>query len=223
MRRFVLNNNRPSNTAYETLFKGIEGNVKKLTRTLTMVAVAIATATHTQAAFIGFTEERISPSNPTQETAAVEALFPGEDLEFLVKWNDDGSSIDELGSNFSAADAALVTLTNRDEDILDITWDLASIGAEVWGVVVKAGRNSNIYTVEELDRMSFDAASSIVGPDNKDISHFSLIGKTGLPTGGSSVPDAQGTMALLALGLGGIAGVSRRSRPEPAVANAENA
>lgn len=184
--------------------------MNKTVRTLTLVASLTFAAINTQAAFIGFTEERISPSNPTQETAAVEALFPGEDLEFLVKWDDDGSSIDELGSNFSAADAALVTLTNRDEDILDITWDLSSIGAEVWGIVVKAGRDSNIYTVEELDRMSFGSASSIVGPDNKEISHFSLIGKTGLPTGGSSVPDAQGTMALLALGLVAVATASRR-------------
>lgn len=148
-------------------------------------------------------------------------MFPGEDLEFLVKWDDDGSGIDELGSNFSAGDASLVTLSNRNDDILDITWDFSSIGAEVWGVVVKAGKNSNIYTVEELDRMVFGAPASVVGPDNKEISHFSLIGKTGLPTGGSSVPDAKGTMALLALGLGGVAGVSRRTRPGIATVSSE--
>lgn len=185
--------------------------MKTCIRTLSLAAALTFAAINAQAAFIDPTEIRISPSNTVEETETVESFFPGEDLEFLVKWNGDGDSIDELGSNFTAADVSLITLSNATGSSVDITWDLTSIGAEIWGAVVKAGPTSNVFIpVDALARMDFGAADTLVGPDNKAISHISLIGKTGLST---SVPDTKNPMVLLALGLGTIAGVSRKLSP----------
>jgi hypothetical protein len=147
--------------------------------------------------------------NPADEAAFIEAdqnLASGS-LTYLNKFENSGNF-----GNDGAVDSSHFTavLTDGGANGL-VTWDLASTGFQLSYVFVKDGREAHgsflyhLYGVTADQVFNSNGEQLVTINGRKGISHISFFGTPG----GSSVPDAGSTVALLGLALLGI-GIARR-------------
>jgi len=140
-----------------------------------------------------------------EESSANEYIVKNDPLCVLVmlaKFDNDNDAWEEVYTGF---DTSWLSGVAQNEVPAEFSWNLASSGFELYGVLTKVANDMDIYKVNTGKGIAGNGKvdSPITG---KGFSHIAFFGKKA----GTSVPDTGSTLVLLGLGLGVLGFLKRR-------------
>jgi hypothetical protein len=174
--------------------------MKKFVLTFLMLGLAAAA----QASLLGPTQvAQGGNSNPDTEAGIVAGVV-GHPVTFLGRLpTEDGE--DPFGF-IADGKISWTGIDNDDDPSSSVAWNLTGTGWQLDAVAVKAGSNFlNVYTVDDLQKLTSGGWQDILAPEGKGISHVSFFGST------AAVPEG-GTTALLLGSSFALLGLIRRNR-----------